>query len=134
MLPYKLPEPHGHRNHTTKGQKAALTTFLIITKLAERYLGELPGHESLHEDPIHDFQPVHITPLQLLEVGRCEVAGAAVPRKAASAAVEVEVVVLAQVAVHGCAIQSACNVLADAQAILLYQAVLLAWNTPTKPA
>lgn len=70
----------------------------------------------------------------MLEIVRLEVAGAAVPSKAPRAAVEVEVVVLAQVAVHGRAVQSACNVLADAQAILLYEAVLLAGHTPTKPA
>lgn len=62
-----------------------------------------------------------------------EVAGAALPCKATGAAVEVEVVVLAQVAVHGCAVQSARNVLADAQAILVDEAVLLAGYSSTKP-
>ena len=88
----------------------------------------------MHEDAIHDFQLVDVAALELLEAVLLEVAGAALTSKAAGAAVEVEVVVLAQVAVHGCAVQSACNVLADAQAILVNEAVLLAGDSTTKPA
>lgn len=88
----------------------------------------------MHEDAIHDFQLVNVAALELLEAVLLEVAGAALPSKAAGAAVEVEVVVLAQVAVHGGAVQSACNVLADAQPILVNEAVLLAGHSTTKPA
>ena len=98
------------------------------------YLGELPGHESLHEDTIHNLQLVDVAALELLEVVMLEVARAALTCKAAGAAVEVEVVVLAHVAVHGCAVQRACNVLADAQAILVYEAVLFARYSTAKPA
>lgn len=100
----------------------------------QTYLGELPRHESLHEDTIHDFQLVDIAALQLLEAVMFEVARAALTCKAPRAAVEVEVVVLAQVAVHGCAVQRARNVLADAQAILVDEAVLLAGYPSSKPA
>lgn len=58
----------------------------------------------MHEDTIHDLQLVNVAALELLEAVMLEVAGAALAGKAAGAAVEVEVVVLAHVAVHGCAI------------------------------
>ena len=130
----------GHRptltNHITSPAISFITNIYCGMKMQreESHLGELPGHEGLHEDAVHDLQPVNVAPFQLLEVGRREVAGTAVPGKPARAAVEVEVVVLAHVAVHGCTVQGAGNVLADTQAILLYQAVLLAGHTPTKPA
>ncbi len=98
------------------------------------HLGVLPGHECLHEHPIHDLQLVNVAGLQLVKAVLLQVAGAALTRKAPSAAVEVEVVVLAHVAVHCCAIQCARNVLADAQAILVDQLVLLAWHSTPKPA
>ena len=125
----------GHR-HTQNPLYKPHNQLLLRYKMnrEERHLGELPGHEGLHKNAVHDLQPVNVTPLQLLEVGRCEVAGTAVPGKPARAAVEVEVVVFAHVAVHGCTVQSAGNVLADAQAILLYQAGLLAGHASTKPA
>lgn len=78
------------------------------------YLGELPGHERLHEDPIHDLQLVNVASLQLVKPVLLQVAGAAVACKAPRAAVEVEVVVLAHVTVHGRSVQCACYVLADA--------------------
>lgn len=68
------------------------------------YLGELSRHEGLHEDTIHDLQLVNVAALELLEAIMLEVAGAALAGKAASAAVEVKIVVLAHVAVHGCAV------------------------------
>ena len=98
------------------------------------HLGVFPGHESLHEHSIHDFQLVNVTAPQLLKAVLLEVAGAALASKAPRAAIEVEVVVLAKVAVHGCAIQRARNVLADAQAVLLDQSVLLAWHPTSEPA
>lgn len=87
----------------------------------------------MHEDTVHDFQLVNVAALELPEAVLLEVAGAALTSEAAGAAVEVEVVVLAQVAVHGCPVQSACDVLADAKAILVNEAVLLAGYSTTKP-
>ena len=100
---------------------------------SQAHFGELSGHEGLHEDAIHDLQPVNVAALELLEAVMFEVAGAALAGKAAGAAVEVEVVVLTHMAVHGCAVQGACYVLADAQAILMDEAVLLARYSTTKP-
>ena len=88
----------------------------------------------MHEDAVHDLKLVNVTALQLEEAVLLEVAGAALPCKTPRAAVEVEVVVLAQVAVHGCAVQCARHVLADAQAILVNESVLLARHSTTKPA
>ena len=76
----------------------------VAAQESQVYLGELSGHEGLHEDTIHDLQLVNVAALELLEAVMLEVAGAALAGKAAGAAVEVEVVVLAHVAVHGCAI------------------------------
>ena len=105
----------------------------MCTEATASHLGILPGHECLHEDTIHDLQLVNVTALELLKAILLQVAGAALTRKAAGAAVEVEVVVLAHVTVHGCSVQSACNVLADAQAVLEDELVLLAWHSAPKP-
>ncbi len=98
------------------------------------HLGVFPRHERLHEDPVHDLQLVNVAALQLVKAVLLQVAGAALTSKAPRAAVEVEVVVLAHVTVHSCTIQCACNILADAQAILVDQLILLARHSTPKPA
>ena len=121
---------HSHP-HCSQGVQHPITW--ICVEATASHLGVLPGHECLHEDTVHDLQLVNVTALQLLKAVLLQVAGAALTRKAAGAAVEVEVVVLAHMAVHGRSVQSACDVLADAQAVLQDELVLLAWHPTPKP-
>ena len=91
------------------------------------------GLELLLEVAGDDVQAFQAPALEPVEALAGEVGGAAVLEEAAGAAVVVEVVVAAQVGAVGHAVKGPCNVLRDAQPVLVDEAVLLARHTPSKP-
>ena len=94
----------------------------------------LPRCKLLHERAGGDRQVVDLACLQLLEVLRQKVGRAVVGGELAGQAGQVEVVVSSKMTVPGNPVESACNVLGNAEAVLVDQPVLLARNASSKPA
>ena len=107
---------------------------LIDRRMGSKYLGVGAGGEGLHEGASDNGEVVDEAALEGGEILLDEVGGAVVRGEAAGEAVVVEVVVLAQVGVARHAVKGARHVGGDAQAVLVDQAVLLAWYACSKPA
>ena len=98
------------------------------------HLGEGAGAQLLHECAGHDAQVIDGAGLQGLKIGPLQVGGTIVLGKAARQAGVVEVVVRPQVRVAGDAVECAGDVLRDAEAVLVDEAVLLAGHSTPEPA